>query len=146
MVSSVLFSSLSPNPNKTHQLLQSISGLGFFCGSSFLFYFKYWKSPLGSVGLPTLTALLPTANLFQGQHFFFFNEQLTLIEFLGCSAELEELFASVTFRWTVSFISHQIPSHIQANKAFFYRAELEPLICSLLHFFPLTPTSHQPHG
>lgn len=120
--------------------------LFFFISNTEKVPWALWGSPHSWPLLPTLTALLPTANLFQGQHFFFFNEQLTLIEFLGCSAELEELFASVTFRWTVSFISHQIPSHIQANKAFFYRAELEPLICSLLHFFPLTPTSHQPHG
>lgn len=79
MVSSVSFSSLSPNPNKTHQLLQNISGLCFFVGRLLFFFFisntekvswALWGSPRSWPPFPTLTALLPTANLFQGQHFF----------------------------------------------------------------------------
>lgn len=59
----------------------------------------------------------------------------------ACSAQPEELFASDTFRWTVSSTCHQVPSHIQANRTIFYRTKLEPLIFSLFHSLP----SHPPH-
>lgn len=70
---------------------------------------------------PTLTALLPTANLLQRQHFF--PHQTINIQFLACSAEPEESSASFIFR---QFIWHQVPVISKLSKALFYTAQLEP--------------------
>lgn len=102
------FFSLLPNPNKTHQLLQRISGLVccFFCFPwifLFVFYFKYWKSPLGSAVLPTLIPFLPHSLPFFPQQIYFKDStflptQTINIQFLAFSAEPEESSASFIFR------------------------------------------------
>lgn len=88
--------------------------LGWFVffsrGSSCLFFISntekvpwaLWCSPRSSPFShahplsPTLTALLPAANLLQGQHFF--PTQTINIQLLACSAEPEESSTSFIFR------------------------------------------------
>lgn len=143
-----------PSPNKTHQLLQSISGLGFFMGL-FVFYFKYWKSPWALWSSPRSWFLSPTLNALFPAHcpfprnksisrtafsFFFLKEQLTLSSQLALQNQ-RSCFASVICRSTGAFIWYQVSSHNHTR----HLPELEPPI-SLLHFLPLPPTPHQPPG
>lgn len=101
-----------PNPNKHTNCFRVFLGWVFLWVIFVVFYFKYWKSPLGSVGLPTLMAPFPNIHCpsphsksISRTAFFCFKWTIE-----SCSAEPEELFASAPCRSTVSLSDTRSPA------------------------------------